>query len=461
MLCPFPTIIALVQATIKAGFAILESIKRLLSPKKLKILFIHNKYKQYGGEDAALELEASLLKEKGHHVQVLLFDNKKIEGLFSKIKIGRGAFYNINSGKKLETVIRQFKPDVIHIHNMFFIASPSLVFVAHRHKIPVILTLHNYRLICANATLLRNHEVCELCIHKKLPLEGILHKCYRNSAIESALVTLITGVHKIMNTWKDKITTYIALNDFSRFKLLNSSLQIPASKMIVKSNFVNDFGEGIHPRENFFLFAGRISKEKGVYVLAKAFADMPQHKIIILGSGPEMNALKEEYKSYANIIFKGQVDQKEVREHMKLCKALICPSIWHEGTSLTIMEAFAAGTPVIASRPTNTLVSINDGFNGFNFIPGDPCDLQKKIRLFEIEVAKSKLIYKNARQVYLECYHPDIHYNAILKIYQKAIETKLSKGINIMSGTFKFKNGIEQIMNRLINFGQKIFSKTS
>lgn len=445
------------QATIKARFAILESIKRPSSSKKLKILFIHNKYKQYGGEDAALELEASLLKEKGHLVQVLLFDNKEIEGLFSKIKIGRGAFYNINSAKRLETVINHFKPDVIHIHNMFFVASPSLVFVAHRHKIPVIHTLHNYRLICANATLLRNDEICELCIHKKLPLEGILHKCYRNSAIESALVTSITGVHKIINTWKDKITTYITLNDFSRSKLLNSSLQIPASKMIVKSNFVSDFGEGIHPRENFFLFAGRISKEKGVYVLAKAFAEMPHYKIIILGNGPEMNALKEEYKLFANIIFKGQVKQKEVREYMKHCKALICPSLWHEGTSLTMMEAFAAGTPVIASRPTNTLVPINDGFNGFHFIPGDTCDLQKKIRLFEIEAAKSKLIYKNARQVYLERYHPDIHYNAILKIYQNAIETKLSERINIMSRSSKFRYGIEQMMNRVIAFGQKKF----
>ena len=425
----------------------------------MKILFIHNKYKQYGGEDAALELEASLLKEKGHHVQVLLFDNKEIIGFFSKIKIGRGAFYNINSAKKLEKVISQFKPDVLHIHNMFFVASPSLVFVAHRHKIPVILTLHNYRLICANATLLRNNEICELCIHKKLPLEGILHKCYRNSAIESALVTSITGVHKIINTWKNKITTYITLNDFSRSKLLNSSLQIPASKMIVKSNFVNDFGEGIHPRENFFLFAGRISKEKGVYVLTKAFADMPQYKIIILGSGPEMNALKEKYKSFANIIFKGQVKQKEVREYLKHCKALICPSVWHEGTSLTIMEAFAAGTPVIASRSIKTLVPINDGFNGFHFTPGDPCDLQKKIRLFEIEAAKSKLIYMNARQVYLEHYHPDIHYNAILKIYQKAIEAKLSERINIMSRSSKFRHVIEQMMNRLITFGQKFFRK--
>ena len=390
----------------------------------MRILFIHNKYKQYGGEDVAVELEIAILIKKGHDVRTIFYDNTSVKGLLSKILAGLRSIYNFSSAKEISKIILQFKPDVIHIHNLFFIASPSVIYAANRHKVPVILTLHNYRLICANALLMRNNEVCELCTQKKIPLAGIKYKCYRNSATESALVTAITGFHKLRNTWENKVSAYITLNEFSRSKLLHSSLQVPEYKMITKPNFVPDPGEGSIDREDFFLFAGRIAKEKGVQVLAKAFASMPEYKIIIAGDGPERKLLQEEFGSYPNISFKGQMEKKQISEYMKKCKAFICPSIWYEGAPLTIIEAFATGTPVIASRLGSMAETITDGFNGLHFTAGDADDLCKKIELFIKETEQHSMFYKNARQTYLEKYHEDIHYNAILKIYDDAIRGK-------------------------------------
>lgn len=388
----------------------------------MRILIIHNKYKQFGGEDVAVELESSILVKNKHDVEILYFDNFPIDGYGSRIGSAFRAIYNSSSARKVSKMIRQFKPDIIHIHNLFFIASPSVIYAAHKHKIPVILTLHNYRLICANALLLRNGQICELCTQKKFPFSGIRYKCYRDSAIESALVTSITGIHKLFKTWQNKIHTYITLNEFSKSKLLYSSLHIPPARMITKPNFVPDPGEGNIQRENFFLFAGRLVKEKGVHVLARAFSIMPENKIIIIGDGPEKDLLQEQFRSYPNISFEGQMEKEMVTEQMKRCKAFICPSIWYEGAPLTIIEAFATGTPVIASRLGSMAESITDGFNGLHFTAGDADDLCAKIRLLVTETANNSMLYRNARQTYLEKYHADIHYNAILRIYENAVK---------------------------------------
>ena len=390
----------------------------------MKILFIHNRYKQFGGEDVVVEQEASLLADKGHEVRTIIFDNTSIAGFFSKLKTSFQSIYNFSSAKKIAGSISEFKPDIVHVHNLFIVASPSIIYAAQKAKIPVVMTLHNYRLICANALLLRDNTVCELCVSKKFPISGIRYKCYRNSAFGSALVTFITGFHKIFNTWKNKVATYITLNEFSRSKFLNSSLHVPTDKLITKPNFIPDPGETATQREDFFLFAGRLVVEKGVYVLAKAFAEMPEHKLVIVGDGPEKTRLQDQFKDHPNIIFTGTLDKQEVKEYMRSCKALICPSIWYEGAPLTIIEAFATGTPVIASRLGSMKESITDGFNGLHFNAGDATDLQEKVKVLNKETASSPMLYKNARQTYLEKYTAETHYRSIINIYENLIAAK-------------------------------------
>src|SRR5437762_4639584 len=311
----------------------------------MKVLFIHNRYQQAGGEDVAVEAESRLLQEKGHQVQTIVFTNAAHPGIFEKAGAGWKAIYNGDTYRVIKKRIQEFRPDVVHVHNLFFVASPSVLFAADRLKIPVVLTVHNYRLVCANALLLRNNKPCELCVGKTFPLYGIRYRCYRSSMAETALVTAVTGIHKILGTWQKKVTRYVVLTEFAKSKLSNSSLHLQPGKFIVKPNFIADPGEGSARREDFFLFVGRLSKEKGVLLLLQAFSAMPGSRLVIIGEGPEKEFLQQQFANAVNVTFAGKLNKEEVLETMKISKALIFPSIWYEGLPFTIIESFATGTP--------------------------------------------------------------------------------------------------------------------
>jgi glycosyltransferase involved in cell wall biosynthesis len=387
----------------------------------LKVLFIHNRYQQAGGEDLAFELEAELLRQN-HSVEVLLFSNDKIVTGFNKFKAAVTSIYSVSSALKVKKAIQLYKPDIIHVHNLFFDASPSVLASAYRQKVPVVVTLHNYRLICANALLLRNNQVCELCIDKKLPTAGIRYKCYRNSAVQSAVVTAITGIHKLIKSWNKYVYQYICLTEFSKEKLLYSSLQLNEKQLLVVPNFVPDPKAYFNIRENFFLYVGRISKEKGVDVLLKAFLKLKTQNLVIIGDGPEKNILERQYTA-ANIIFAGQKNKTDVLDLMSKAKALVFPSLCYENLPFTIIESYSTATPVIASGLGAMLEIVNDGYNGFHFMPGDVEDLEKALLKFlNLNEEQKRKIYAQARISYEEKFHPDIHYRALMNVYEKAIE---------------------------------------
>jgi glycosyltransferase involved in cell wall biosynthesis len=386
----------------------------------LKILFIHNRYQYAGGEDAMLLMEKTALETHGHETEVLEFDNQQIDSLASKIRTGLASFYNRQSAKRLKETVRRFRPDLIHVHNLFFTASPSVLFQAARMKVPVVMTIHNFRLICANALLLRDNQVCELCVQKKFPLHGIKYKCYRSSAIESALVTAITGAHKLLHTWQNKTSRIIVLSSFMKEKLLSSSLGVAGDKLAIKANFVTDTGIGDNQREDFYLFAGRLSKEKGIGVLLKAFLDEPGRRLVIAGDGPEKEALAEAIKDAPWIRYVGLQSKENILALMKKCKALLFTSVWYEGMPTTILESFSTGTPVISSRIGAMTELVEDGVNGFHFTAGDPADLKRCLEKFDTDAGK-RLLYDNARQTYLDKYTPAAHYAAIMKLYKEVI----------------------------------------
>lgn len=385
----------------------------------MRVLFIHNQYKQYGGEDVALELETTLLKEKGHNVEMLLFSNDEPSATAGVLRAGMNAVYNKASANKVKQAIQQFEPDIVHVHNWFFAASPSVFYAAHKERVPVIMTIHNYRFVCANALLLRNEQPCELCVNKTWPTAGIRYKCYRNSASQSALVTAITGIHKSLHTWQNKVDNYIVLTPFAKSRLAGSSFKVNPEKMIIKPNFIPDPGQGNLPRENFFLFAGRLSIDKGVHVLMKAFALLPSAQLVIVGEGPEKDILLQQHASAGNITFAGRRSRGELLNMMKRCKAVIFPSLWYEGLPYVILEALATGTPVIASRLGTMAEVITHGFNGLHFSAGDATELRDAVKI--MDKGGQRQLYGNARQTYLEKYHPEIHYRSIMSIYETTI----------------------------------------
>ncbi|MBV4356369.1 glycosyltransferase family 4 protein [Pinibacter aurantiacus] len=392
----------------------------------MRILFIHNAYRQLGGEDVAVKQEMELLRAKGHSVELLNFNNEITEGGMSKLKFAISSIYNKRSYRKVRLIVETFKPDVAHVHNFFFNASPSVFFALKKMRVPVVATLHNYRLICANALLLRNNTPCELCVTKILPLSGIKYKCYHNSTVQSAVVTGISSVHKFIGTWKNLINRYILLTDFSKNVIINSALTLPNDKVTIKPNFVFDNGVGQDEREDFFLFVGRISIEKGIVTLLEAFSKHTKEKIVIVGDGPERARLEQQYQSFDNIEFAGQKSKNDVLNFMKKCKALIFPSIWYEGLPFTIIEAFSTGTPVITSRIGSMKDLVNDGFNGFLFEPGNAAQLVEILETFGNRA--SSHIYHNSRLTYLSKYTPDVNYEMLMTIYQQVLNTTKIKG---------------------------------
>lgn len=391
----------------------------------MKILFIHNRYQQRGGEDVAVELETQLLREKGHAVELLTFSNDALQkGALGKLRAGLHAIYNPGSAAAVKEAILRFHPDVIHVHNLFFTASPAVLWPAARYKVPVVCTLHNFRLICANALLLRDNHICERCTQKTFPLSGIRYKCYRNSAAESGLVTMVTGVHKVMHTWRNKVSAYIVLTEFARKKLQQSSLGATDRQLKIKPNFIFPPAEDHLPREDRFLFVGRLAPEKGVDVLLEAFSGLPSNSLLIVGDGPLKTTLQEKYRHCDNISFAGNMDKEDVLRCMASSRALIFPSIWYEGLPFTIVEAFATGTPVIASDLGSMTELISDGHNGYLFPAGDVQSLRQKIDSFNEHPPQWQTLCDNAKNTYINKYHPDIHYSAVMDIYQDAIQRK-------------------------------------
>jgi len=397
--------------------------------RKLRILFIHNKYLQSaGGEDTTLDAEVALLESKGHTVKVLFFDNASMGGgVIGKIKAGLSSIYNITSSRVMIENIRRFRPDLIHVHNFFFTASPSVIIEANRQKIPVVVTLHNFRLVCANSLLLRNNRPCELCITHDFPWYGVKYRCYHNSVVQSAMVGGMAAVHKWIGTWKNKVDIFITPANFIKQKLLASSLNVASEKIIVKRHFVEDPGASPgSARSGYYLFVGRLSPEKGVDVLLRAWRKLQDERLIIVGDGPEKEQLVTQFGNLPNVEFKGKKPREEVLRLMKECRALVFPSICYEGLPITIIEAFSTGTPVIGSAMGAMQEMISHEKNGLLFSPGSESDLVRKLSIFGDYLKKGDYsIYENARKEYIALYHPDRCYESVLSIYSRITGRKM------------------------------------
>lgn len=382
----------------------------------MKILMIHNKYKQKGGEDVVFYNEMSLLQSKGHIVDKLVFENKNIEGIFNTLKIGISGIYNIESAGVLKNKIKQIRPDIIHVHNFFPIASPSIFWIANRFKIPVVLTLHNYRLICPNAILFRNGNICEKCINEILPYSSVIYKCYRNSLLQTLSLSIIMSFHKYLKTWHNKVDKFITLTHFQKNKFLSSNINIPNEKFLIKSNFVKDFGNGYKYRKDYFIYIGRLSVEKGIRTMLKAFENT-NYNLYIVGEGILKSEVLKYTKQNKNIKYLGFKSKKDIIDLLKKSIALIFPSECYEGFPMVLLEALSTGTPIITSNIGSQAEIVKDNYLGLHFRVGDFKDLKNKVR----EILKNEDFYKNTRNEYLKKYTPEKNYEQLINIYKKVI----------------------------------------
>ena len=285
-----------------------------------------------------------------------------------------------HSFKQMKEMIRSIQPDLVHFHNIFPLLSPSVYYACQSANIPVVQTLHNYRMLCPSALLLRNGRPCQDCLEKLLPWPGILHSCYRNSAVATTGVAAMTAIHRLLATWNRKIDYFIALTEFARQKFIEGGL--PADKLRVKPNFIHPDPGSKQGKGAFALFVGRFSPEKGMETMLRAWALVKNIPLQLAGDGPQRIYIQKIMldQGLTNIVIKGQMPKDHVLSLIKSAQFLVFPSLWYEGFPLAIAEAFACGLPVIASRLGALAEIIEDGRTGLLFNPGDAEDLAQKVK---------------------------------------------------------------------------------
>lgn len=380
----------------------------------MRVLLLHNHYLEKGGEDSVFEAECSLLRSNGVDVKTIEFDNEGSKNGFKRIFFVMFSFFNLHSFFSVVRAVKQFNPHVLHIHNLFSSATPSVIWAAWVLNVPIVMTLHNFRLICPSATLLNGKKIFEDSLKSRFPWRAIYNAVYRNSRIQTLVLSLIVYLHRYIGTW-NRVSRFIVLSDFARSKFIGSSINLPVSRFVIKPNFVQDRGFS-NDRGDEFLFVGRLCVEKGIHVLIDAFS-RGGHKITIIGDG----VLRAEFANSSNFHVMGGLPPKAVFEYMSHSRALVFPSIWYEGMPMVILESFAAGMPVIASRLGTMQEIVEDGVNGLLFDPNNPDDLTAKLDWAKAHPEEMIRFGINARRAYEEKYCSSINYNNLINIYKEAM----------------------------------------
>ena len=366
-------------------------------------------------------MEQELMASKGHQVFSYTVDNNQIEQM-GRMELAVDTVWNRESYHLFREVLRSGRPDVVHFHNTFPLVSPSALDAARAEGIPVVQTLHNFRLVCANALFLRDGKVCTLCLDRKNPLYGAWFGCYRHSQPASLVVASMLILHRARRTWQTRVQRYIALSEFARRTFVAGGL--PAEKICIKPNFV-DPDPGMGPGNgNFALYVGRLTPEKGVKVLLEAWQKLRLPiPLKIIGDGPQASLVAEFQQKNPNIEWLGQQSNPEVISLMQQAKVLIIPSICFEGFPVTLAESFAAGTPIIASNYGSLASLINHGQTGWLFKPGDPAALAEQVESVFQSTTQWQTLRQAARAEYEAKYTAERNYEQLMEIYRQAIES--------------------------------------
>lgn len=379
----------------------------------MKILIAHNAYHYRGGEDTVVDAEVTLLRRHGHEVLLYRRDNADI-GRMPRWQTALDTFWSRRTMDEIDRLQCGFRPDLIHAHNTFPLISPSLYGIAEKLKVPVVQTLHNFRLICPQAMLMRNGRSCTDCVGR-WPWRGVLHRCYRESVAQSAVTAAMLSAHRITGTWRHRVSRYIVLNQTCRELFTEGGL--PMERMRIKPNFVEPRGAPDWDAREGALFIGRLSPEKGLETLARAMVRLPGMQVDVYGKGP----LQQMVERSEGLVYRGFEDGESLRQRVAKAAFLVMPSTGIESFGLAAIEAFASGTPVIASRQGGLREIVEHRRNGLLVAPGDAEDLAWAIDYARTHPEEMRRMGMDAYQTYLAHYTPERNYDTLMRIYDEAL----------------------------------------
>ncbi|WP_251207266.1 glycosyltransferase family 4 protein [Acetatifactor aquisgranensis] len=381
---------------------------------KPNVLIVHNYYQVPGGEDTVVSNEKKMLESHGHKVWFYSRDNSELNQMpvMKKIALPLTMIFNPRTYIDIRKIIKEQKIGIVHVHNTLNLVSPSVYYAALSMNVPVVQTVHNFRLLCPGAMFYRDGHICEDCIKHGLSC-AIKHRCYRNSCLQTLLCVISMKFHRMIGVYKK--LNYICLTEFNRKKLLELK-QINPEKVFVKPNFTFSI-ENEKVERDFYLYIGRIDETKGIPLLIEAFSRMPDKRLILAGTGVDLEYYREivRNKGFLNIEFMGHAEKERLAELLKSAKAVVVASQWYEAFGMVIIEAFASHTPVIVGDIGNAGGLVDDGINGLKFQYDSSDSLVSIVEHFERQDIVT--LGENAYQKYVKEFSHNKNYSDINAIY--------------------------------------------
>jgi glycosyltransferase involved in cell wall biosynthesis len=388
----------------------------------VKIALVHNAYQQAGGEDAVFEQECRMLENAGQKIVTYCRTNWDTDGYsgLRRLSLAKRTIWASDSRREFTELLRREKPDVVHVHNTFVMISPSIYSACREAGVPVVQTLHNYRLLCPAGTFFRDGKLCEECLHHSL-IRSVEHSCYHDSYSASAVVASMLAYHRARDTWRREISCFVALTQFARNKFMEGGL--PGEKIFVKPNFVSPDPGARTGIGDYALFAGRLSPEKGVGTILAAWKRLSVSvPLVIIGGGPDHDSLKSRAASegLTNVEFKGQLPREQTLAAINNARFVIISSEWYETFCMAIAESFACSTPVICSRMGVMQELVENNRTGIHFGPSDSEDLARKVEWGWTHPDEMHAMGIAARAEYEAKYTAEANYPKLMEIYERA-----------------------------------------
>jgi glycosyltransferase involved in cell wall biosynthesis len=384
----------------------------------MNILSVHSRYQFRGGEEECRDAEAVLLREMGHQVDLYEEDNSLIKQI-NPFSIAVKTIWSKDAYQTIQQHLKTRSYDIVHVHNFFPMLSPSVYYAAEAAGIPVVQTLHNYRLLCPNGLFFRDNRICEDCLGKSIPWPSVLHACYRGDHAATTVTAAMLAVHRALRTWQTKVNIYIALTEFARLKFIEGGL--PAEKIVVKSNFISPDPVVGNGSGSYALYVGRLSIEKGLNTLLSAWENLQgKMPLKIVGDGPLAGQIAEAVAKLPQVEWLGQKSLSEVYALMGDATVVIFPSSWYETFGRIIIESFAKGTPVIVVDSGAAAELVEHGRTGLHFRSGNPEDLAAKIHWVLSHPAEIAQMRCEARTEFKAKYTGSINYRKLMDIYALA-----------------------------------------
>ncbi len=388
----------------------------------MRILIAHNYYRSLGGEDRSFTMEARMLRDRGHKVIQYVEDNRSLCGR-APISAGLKAIWNHETYRSVRRLIRQSAVSVCALHNTFPLISPSVYYAAKAERVPVVQKIANYRLICPAATLFREGRICTECVGSSVPWPAVAHGCYRGSRLASACTAAMVSAHRVLGTWTECVDAFVTPSEFTKRQLIGAGL--PANKVHVNPNFVDpDPGQG-EGKGGFALYAGRLSQEKGLRTLVRAWNDIGRRlPLKIAGGGPLESFIESVSARTPSIEWLGHLAPEQVMRLMQEASVVIVPSEWYEVFGLVIIEAYAAGVPVIGSNIGAIASIIDPGRTGLLFRPGDHNDLCAQVDWMLSHPQHWQQMRQQARHEFESKYTAEESYRFVMGLYSRLIDAR-------------------------------------